>query len=182
MNKLTLLLGGVLIIAIGAAAFIFLTPQASAPQIPEPTSFEECVAQGNPVMESYPRQCRTESGKHFSEDIGNANEKQDLIVTSTPRPGDTVASPLVVSGQARGNWYFEASFPIAVEDAQGNIIGEGYAEAQGEWMTTDFVPFTSIEISFPPQEPGSSGMLVLYKHNASGLPEHDDYLEFPIKF
>ena len=32
-------------------------------------SYEECVAAGNPIMESYPRQCRTEDGKHFVEII-----------------------------------------------------------------------------------------------------------------
>jgi len=32
-------------------------------------SFEECAAAGNPVMESYPRQCRTADGKHFVEII-----------------------------------------------------------------------------------------------------------------
>ena len=32
-------------------------------------SFEDCVAAGNPVMESYPRQCRTSDGKHFVEEI-----------------------------------------------------------------------------------------------------------------
>ena len=30
-------------------------------------SFEECVAAGNPVMESYPRQCKTTDGKNFVE-------------------------------------------------------------------------------------------------------------------
>ncbi len=32
-------------------------------------NFEQCVAAGNPVMESYPRQCRTSDGKHFVEEI-----------------------------------------------------------------------------------------------------------------
>ena len=32
-------------------------------------SFEDCVTAGNPVMESYPRQCRTSDGKHFVESI-----------------------------------------------------------------------------------------------------------------
>jgi len=32
------------------------------------TSFEECVAAGNPVMESYPRQCRA-NGQLFVEEI-----------------------------------------------------------------------------------------------------------------
>jgi glyoxylase-like metal-dependent hydrolase (beta-lactamase superfamily II) len=33
------------------------------------TNFEECIAAGNPAMESHPRQCRTDDGKHFVEEI-----------------------------------------------------------------------------------------------------------------
>jgi len=33
------------------------------------TTFEECAAAGNPVMESHPRQCRTVDGEHFVEKI-----------------------------------------------------------------------------------------------------------------
>lgn len=32
-------------------------------------SFEDCIAAGNPAMESYPRQCRTQDGQHFVEVI-----------------------------------------------------------------------------------------------------------------
>ena len=32
-------------------------------------NFEKCIAAGNPAMESHPRQCRTEDGKHFVEVI-----------------------------------------------------------------------------------------------------------------
>lgn len=41
-----------------------------APEIPEGqvTGFEECVAMGNPVMESYPRQC-SHNGQVFIEEI-----------------------------------------------------------------------------------------------------------------
>ena len=38
---------------------------------PEIDSFEQCVAAGNPVMESYPRQCKTADGKHFVEEISD---------------------------------------------------------------------------------------------------------------
>lgn len=34
-------------------------------------SFEKCVEMGNPVGESYPRQCWTKDGKHFVEDLSN---------------------------------------------------------------------------------------------------------------
>ncbi len=53
-----------------------VTPEAVPRVITEPIQqkvpapgFEECVAAGNPVMESYPRQCRTPDGKHFVEII-----------------------------------------------------------------------------------------------------------------
>jgi len=32
-------------------------------------SFKQCIAAGNPAMESYPRQCKTVDGKHFVEQI-----------------------------------------------------------------------------------------------------------------
>lgn len=35
----------------------------------EISSFQECVAAGNAVMESYPRQCKTAEGDHFVEDV-----------------------------------------------------------------------------------------------------------------
>ena len=33
------------------------------------SSFEDCIAAGNPIMESYPRQCSAEDGKNFVEQI-----------------------------------------------------------------------------------------------------------------
>ncbi|MDX1441027.1 MAG: hypothetical protein R3237_01035 [Nitrosopumilaceae archaeon] len=32
-------------------------------------NFEDCAAAGNPIMESYPRQCRTDDGRNFVEEI-----------------------------------------------------------------------------------------------------------------
>ena len=45
--------------------------QGECMDLPESTisNFEECVAAGNPVMESHPRQCRTVDGAHFVEEI-----------------------------------------------------------------------------------------------------------------
>lgn len=188
MNKLTVIIGLCIILIVAAGALLLLPPnQAFAPteneeEVQEPTSFTECVAAGNPVMESYPRQCNTPSGGHFVEDIGNELEKRDLIQATYPRPGNKVTSPLVATGEARGNWFFEASFPVSVLSAEGEVVGQGYAEAQGEWMTTEFVPFKSISIEFTPQPAGSAGTVVLHKDNPSGLPEHDDSLVIPVVF
>ncbi len=35
------------------------------------SNFEECAAAGNPIMESYPEQCRTPDGRTFVRDISN---------------------------------------------------------------------------------------------------------------
>jgi len=144
------------------------------------TSFAECVAEGNPVMESYPRQCRS-GNQTFTEHIGNELEKMDLIKLASPRPNDTVSSPLVITGQARGQWFFEASFPVYLTNWDGLIIAEGIATAQGEWMTTEFVPFTAtLTFTVDPQIYSKAATLILKKDNPSGLPEHDDALEIPL--
>src|SRR5690606_22506193 len=92
-----------------------------------------------------------------------------------------VSSPLNVAGVARGNWYFEASFPIEVVDANGKRLGLGIAEAQGDWMTEDFVPFESV-IEFSAVPTTQTGKVILHKDNPSGLPEHDARVEIPVRF
>jgi len=42
-------------------------------------NFEDCVATGNPVMESYPRQCMTSDGRNFVEEIDDVIKKPDEI-------------------------------------------------------------------------------------------------------
>ena len=61
------------------------------------------------------------------------------------------------------------------------IIGEGIAQAQGEWMTTEYVPFQA-EITFIKPTVKDNGWIILRKDNPSGLPEHDDAFEVPILF
>jgi hypothetical protein len=109
----------------------------------------------------------------------------DLIRLTSPLPGDSVSSPLTIRGEARGNWFFEGSFPLVLTDWDGRIIAEHYATAQGEWMNTEFVPFESVlEFEVPPDIGDFSrrGSLILQKDNASGLPEFDDALEITVFF
>lgn len=167
---------------IGAAATWLWIKDSSAPE-PTPVSiesFEEC-AERYPVMESYPPQCVTPEGKRFTQDIGNELSKMNFIRIDSPRPNAVISSPLSISGTARGNWYFEASFPVELRDEKGNILVQHYAEAQGEWMTTEFVPFKST-LTFTKPASGTKGTLILRKDNPSGLPENDDSLIIPVRF
>lgn len=109
-----------------------------------------------------------------------SRHNDELIRVVTPTPGALVTSPLVISGEARGNWYFEASFPAELLDANGKQLFIGPIQAHGEWMTEDFVPFNE-EITFALSET-ASGTLVLRKDNPSGLPEHDAEVRVPVYF
>jgi len=114
----------------------------------------------------------------------DAAKKLNLIRVFSPLPGARVTSPLTVTGEARGNWYFEASFPVKLLDSRGQILAQKPAAANppagGDWMTENFVPF-SVALDF--QKPTTAtGTLVLEKDNPSGLQENADSLNMPVKF
>lgn len=92
--------------------------------------------------------------------------------------GQEITSPLTVEGEAKGTWFFEASFPIKITDESGNILGTSYTQAQSDWMTEDFVPFTG-KITYA-SKTGGNGFLVLAKDNPSGLPEYDKEIKIPV--
>lgn len=115
------------------------------------------------------------------EQASSGGDPSDRIRINQPATGETVKSPLVVTGEARGMWYFEATFPIVVTDWDGRIIGEGYAEAQSDWMTEDFVPFRgTIEYDADAAAASSRGTVIFQRSNPSGLPENDAGVEVPV--
>lgn len=140
--------------------------------------FQDCVEAGYSVLESYPRQCKTPDNKTFTEDIGNELEKMDLIKIENPRPNQIIQSPLLIKGQARGFWFFEADFPIKLLAEDWSVMATAIAQAQSDWMTEDFIPFTAT-LDFPPSLSGKA-TLVLEKDNPSGLPENADELRIPV--
>lgn len=151
------------------------------------TTFKECADLGFPIQETYPRRCISPQGQAFTEEINtpssvitpNINENNKIRVTS-PQANESISSPLTIKGEARGNWYFEASFPIAIYDSNNTLLAEAPAQAKGEWMTENFVPF-ELTLTFP-KPTTTSGKIVLKKDNPSGLPEHDEQIEIPVLF
>src|SRR3990167_4326237 len=73
--------------------------------------------------------------------ITYVNASIDLIQVILPFPDAVIGKEFKVVGRARGYWFFEASFPIEVLDKDGNQLFIAPAQAKGEWMTEDFVPF-----------------------------------------
>lgn len=104
----------------------------------------------------------------------------DLITVAAPLSWAQITSPLSITGEARGSWYFEAQFPVKLYDANGTLLGSTAAQASSDWMTTDYVPFMT-SLTFAPSAT-ATGTLVLEKDNPSGQPQTADQLVIPVSF
>ncbi|MBI5465942.1 MAG: hypothetical protein HY974_01480 [Candidatus Kerfeldbacteria bacterium] len=102
------------------------------------------------------------------------------VIVESPKPDTLLTSPLTITGRALGTWFWEASFPILLVDANDKILGTTLAEAQGDWMSKAHVNFQA-KLEFK-QPATNTGALVFKKDNPSGLPENDAALEVPVRF
>jgi hypothetical protein len=177
----------VLVVGLGTWLLVRLF---SAPP-PTVTNYAECVAAGYPILETYPEQCRTPDGRTFTNPdatpqppppttSGEFTSAGGVAITLDDWSDAPASSPWTVTGEVPGNWSAEANFAVQVTDEAGNVLGEGVAQLEGDWMTDEPVPF-SVTLTFD-RPTGGTGFLVLVKENLSGLPEHDDSLSIPITF
>jgi hypothetical protein len=110
-------------------------------------------------------------------DFSYTNASHDVVQVELPFPGAVTGKTFSVIGKARGTWFFEASFPVVVLDKDGKQLAAVPAQAQGEWMTNDFVAFKA-DITVPNSYIGPA-TLVLKKDNPSGEVERDASVSFP---
>lgn len=187
LKPILYLLGAIAILGLlffALNTYIYNEKQADTTYIDPATvlSFEDCAAAGYQVTEGMRRHCTTPDGRVYTEETPEkttyVNATPDMITVSLPFPGAVTGKEFSVMGEARGNWFFEASFPITLLDKDGKVLATAVAQAQGDWMTTEFVPFTA-EIKAPESYMGAA-TLVLKKDNPSGLPENDGSVSFPI--
>lgn len=108
-----------------------------------------------------------------------SQENKDILI-SFPQENDSVLSPLLVSGLARGQWFFEATFPLEVVDAHGISLGAGYVQSFSNWMTEEFIPFQG-EVEFS-ESTTKKGTLIISNANPSGLSKHHREVRVPIQF
>lgn len=126
--------------------------------------------------------CRLEPSQVRPEkEVPLTSERGETVFLDGLSTNGKISSPLTIHGRARGTWFFEASFPVMLVDWDGRIIAHVPAQAEGEWMTTDYVPFAAT-LEFDKPSYKDTGALILKKDNPSGLPEHDDAVEVPIVF
>lgn len=98
-----------------------------------------------------------------------------------PVENAVIASPAVILGTVTGGgWFFEASFPVKVLDGDGTVLGQGPAQAQGDWMSIGTVPFgASISFTRPNY---ATGTIVFAKDNPSGAPQNAESFSIPVRF
>lgn len=165
----------ILIMGTLALLVIFFVPRKDAPTTVV-SDFESCVEAGGVVKEGLPVTCTSLDGQVFSEEDAGLPE----VVVDTPQFGEVVTSPLIVSGRARGFWFFEANLPVVLKDQNGKVLAAQGFQADGEWMTTEFVEFSGVlEFNTPETD---FGVLIISKDNPSGLEEFDASMAVPVRF
>lgn len=128
---------------------------------------------------------RDQSLENASQEIQPGEKPQDrllsdLIQVETPQEGDKISFPLHIKGKARGMWFFEGDFPVYLISEEGEELAVAIAVAQGDWMTTHWVPFTAT-LEYELQQ-GGEGYLVFEKSNPSDNRELDRELRISVSF
>lgn len=178
----------VLLIAIGG----FLYYSKRQPSYNSITTFDLCKSAGYQVVtgngKTIADTCSTPDGQVFTStavltpdsDTTASTSIESMIRIDGLIANQVVKSPLTITGRALGNWYFEASFPVELLDGNGKSLMIKPAQAQSDWMTTAFVPFT-VTLSFSAPTT-ATGTLVFRNDNPSGLPENQKEFRIPVRF
>ncbi len=162
MNRVLVVVVVILLIVIGVLSwFLFASP---GPSTPAPVVISGTTT---PSVPSLPTQPTTPAPLH------------ERISVTSPKANATVGDDFDVKGSAPGPWFFEATFPIKVRDANDNTIGVSHANAIGDWMTDQNVAFQAT-VHIDDAKYHGPATLILLKDNPSGLPQNDDSLEVPI--
>ncbi len=137
---------------------------------PVVTSFEECAAQGYPIMESYPRQCRVPGGENFTEQTSSTSSEEQSevnIIVTAPQENTVTGKRFAVTGVAR---VFENSVSYRLTDENGVVLVESFTTANSPDIG-QFGPFMfMIEAS---AATGSKGVLEVFQNSAKDGSEID---------
>jgi hypothetical protein len=88
-------------------------------------------------------------------------------VIETPQDGMRSPSPLVVSGEAPNNWFFEGVFPAILVGEDGRVIAEAPAEAETDWTEPGQIRFRAQLVFVITEE--TPATLVLQEDMPTGL-------------
>lgn len=108
-------------------------------------------------------------------------EDAEGITVLSPKPGETITSPLKITGFVNGGGWigFEAQVgTVKLFDKDNNELALGILTAKGEWMQVK-IDFET-ELNFVSEVEGE-GRLVFYNENPSGEPGREKTFTIPVK-
>ncbi|MDO8529882.1 MAG: GerMN domain-containing protein [bacterium] len=114
-------------------------------------------------------------------DENNINPPPAGLEITSPKPGDTVVSPLKISGSVKGEGWtgFEGQVGIVkLFDSSNKELAFGILTATQDWMKLP-TPFeTTLFFDYPGD---GEGKLVFYNENPSGEAQRDQTYTMPVK-
>ncbi len=125
-----------------------------------------------PIVDNVPPQTMPTDGI-----TGNKNNKGDLISFSIWQESK-VHGVVSYRGTIRGAYFFEANILIKILGANKQVLKESNAMATTDWMTAEPVDFEG-NIDFT-GFPTGRAYIRIQNDNASGLPEHDKWIDIPV--
>jgi hypothetical protein len=147
------------------------------------------VRHGNPSAAMPTSGCGDDNQQQTQVDVQQAQVRQqdqakpaegDGISVTMPQADQVIHGPFAIEGKAKGTWFFEGVFSVKLLDANGKVMAQGQAKADGDWMTPDFVPFSAtLDFKNPAT---ATGTLVFQNDNPSGLPANQKEFKLPVKF
>lgn len=177
MKKVFLLLF-VFLLAGGGVAFYFTKIANTGLKIPAP-SVDAKKDQENTSGNNDSTTGSENTGETASSTVPVSDLIDQIRVTSVSG-NQEVSSPVVIQGQARGNWFFEEKFLVQVTDEAGKVLGRTNAQAKGDVTPEEFIPFIAT-VDFPTPS-GVTGYIVLQKMTALGTVETGMSLKVPVYF
>lgn len=100
-------------------------------------------------------------------------------VKASVQSGQIISRPITFTGNVPAGWAFEASFPVRIVDANGNVLGQNPARVPN-WMSGTTAWYTVTVMYAKPST--SSGFIVLVRDDPSGLEQNADEVKIPVRF
>lgn len=132
--------------------------------------YEEPTMNQHNDMENTGSNEKTEEKTDEKDMVYTSQEQGVELDLSEMNFDERLSCPAIIEGEISGTWYSEGEFSIEVLQ-EGQVVEQLRAEAQGNWMTEDPVPFTS---TFECEEYPGEIELSFQQGNPSGLAENED--------
>ncbi|HSX24945.1 MAG TPA: hypothetical protein VLG69_03190 [Candidatus Andersenbacteria bacterium] len=93
--------------------------------------------------------------------------------------GDSIQSPVIITGEAIPDWYIGGSFTVRLLDSAGHGLAYAQAKPSDPTPVNGFIPFT-VSFAFFPNTP--TGTVLFEKNLGSGLPDFPTTVALPVSF